>query len=372
MRVTQPAVLVGAYDWDEKLIPRAEYDARINQVFAKLSDGGLAGLVVYGNKVDNAALAYLTNFAPKIESGMALVTKDGKVRIHGAGSPHMMVNAKRLTWTEDVRPLRDPAKNISEWADEVGAKGPLGFWTCEAMPTDLLPRAQAGLGERKLVDVSDKLNALLREKSPVALRLVREACGMLGKAATVLEEWFHGASAREAAIAAEKAATQAGAQDVRVLISLGKGGTPTAIDYPESGKHDPLLAYIAVRHAGYWAEGFLTLASMPNDTLTRTQAALKAMLAKAKAGTGVAELRDVAQSALGKLAIHPAARKAAVGVGLALEETEAAPGGVAKLEAGRVYSLRAGAQVSLSDNALLSAMIVPKADGVDILWSALG
>ncbi len=371
MRVTQPAVLVGAYDWDEKLIPRAEYDARIKQVFAKLGDGGLAGLVVYGNKVDNAALAYLTNFAPKIESGLALVTQDGKLRIHGSGSPHMMVNAKRLTWTEDVRPLRDVAKNIAEWADEA-AKGPLGLWTCEAMPTDLLPRAQAGLGERKLLDVSDKLNALLREKSPVALRLVRDACGMLGKAATVLEEWFHGASAREAAVAAEKAALQAGAQDMRVLISLGKGGTPTAIDYPESGKHDPLLAYIAVRHAGYWAEGFLTLASASNDTLARAQAALKAMLAQAKAGTSVAELRDAAQSALGGLAIHPAAKKAAVGVGLALEEAEAAPGGVAKFVAGRVYSLRAGAHVSMSDNALLSAMVLPKADGVDILWSALG
>lgn len=371
MRVAQPAVLVGAYDWDEKFIPRAEFEARVKQVFSKLADKGLAGLVVYGNKVDNAALAYLTNFAPKIESGLALVTQDGKVRIHGSGSPQMMVNAKRLTWVEDVRPLRDPAKNIAEWADEAG-QGPLGFWTSEAMPGDLLPKIEAGLGARKLVDVSATLNALLREKSPVALALTRDACGMLDKAAAAVKEWFHGASAREAAIAAEKAATKAGAQDVRVLISLAKGGTPTAIDYPDGGKLDPLLAYIAVRHAGYWADGFLTLSSTANPTLERTQAALKAMLATAKAGTSVAELRDAAQSALGGLAIHPAARKPAVGIGLMLEETEAEPGGVAKLEAGRVYSLRAGAQVSATDNALLSAMIVPKAGGVDVLWSALG
>jgi Xaa-Pro aminopeptidase len=370
MRVTQPAVLVGNYDWDEQLIPRAEYDQRIKRVLGKL-DASLAGLVVYGNKVDNAALAYLTNFAPKIESGMALVAKDGKVRVHGAGSPQMMANAKRLTWTEDVRPLRDPAKNIAEWADE-SAKGPLGFWTTEAMPADLLPRIQAGLGERKLTDVSATLNALLREKSPVALKLTREACGMLDKAVATLKEWSHGTSAREAAVAAEITATKAGAQDVRILISLAKGGTPTAIDYPDGGKLDPLLAYIAVRHAGYWAEGFLTITSMPHDSVAKTQAALKAMLAVAKAGTTVSELRDAAQSALGGLAIHPAARKPAVGIGLMLEETEAEPGGVAKLESGRVYSLRAGAQVSASDNALLSAMIVPKAGGVDILWSALG
>lgn len=369
MRVTQPAVLVGPYDWDEKLLPRAEFAAREKQVAAKIADRGLDGLVVYGNKIDNAALAYLTNFEPKIESGIALLGKDGKVRVHGAGNPQMMVNARRLTWVEDVRPLRDPAKNIAEWAQETGA-ATLGLWATEAMPGDLLPRIEAGLG-RKLVDVSASLDALLREKSPVALRLEREACTMLGKAASAMTEWFHGASGREAAIAAEKAAADAGAQDARVLISLGKGGTPTAIDYPEGGKLDPLLAYLAVRHAGYWAEGFLTLASQPHDTVARTRAALEAMLAIAKAGTSVAELRNAAQAALGGLPVHPATRKPAIGIGLMLEEREAEPGGVAKLEAGRVYSLRAGAHVSVADNALLSAMVVPKAGGVEILWSAL-
>jgi hypothetical protein len=91
----------------------------------------------------------------------------------------------------------------------------------------------------------------------------------------------------------------------------------------------------------------------------------------AKAGTTVAALHEAAQSALGGLAVHPAARKLAVGVGLMLEENEAEPDGVAKLEAGRVYSLRAGATKSASDNALLSAMVVAKEGGVDVLWSAL-
>lgn len=370
MRVTQPAVLVGNYDWSEELLPRAEYETRIKAVLAKL-DPSLAGLVVYANKVDNAALAYLTNFEPKIESAIGLLAKDGKIRIHAAGSPQMMVNAKRLTWAEDVRPQRDVPKHITEWADEAAGAGALGFWTTEAMPAELLPRLQAGLGERKLVDVSASLNALLREKSPVALKLTREACGMLDKAVAAMKGRFNGESGREAAIAAEKAAANAGAQDVRVLISLSKGGTPTAIDYPDGGKLDPLLAYIAVRHAGYWAEGYVTLTSMTFESITRTQAALQAMLAVAKAGTTTAELRDAAQTAFGSLAIHPAVRRPAVGIGLMLEETEAEPGGVSKLEAGRVYSLRAGAHVSISDNALMSAMIVPKADGVDVLWSAL-
>lgn len=370
MRVTQPAVLVGNYDWSEDLLPRAEYEARLKQVLGKL-ESGLSGLVIYGNKIDNAALAYVSNFAPKIESAIALLTKDGKLRIHAAGSPQMMVNAKRLTWTEDVRPQRDVPKHIAEWAEEAAGQGALGFWTSEAMPADLQPRIEAGLSGRKLVDVSATLNALLREKSPVALKLSREASGILGEAVEAMKDRFHGESGREAAVAAERVAADAGAQDVRILISLSKGGTPTAIDYPDGGKLDPLLAYVAVRRAGYWAEGFVTLTSMHHDTLTRTQAALKAMLAMAKAGTSVAALQEAAQAELGGLAIHPAARRLAVGVGLMLEESEAEPDGVAKLEAGRVYSLRAGATESPSDNALLSAMVVAKEGGVDVLWSAL-
>lgn len=370
MRVTQPAVLVGNYDWSEDILPRAEYGARLKQVLGKL-DGGLAGLVIYGNKIDNAALAYVSNFAPKIESAIALLTKDGKLRIHAAGSPQMMINAKRLTWVEDVRPQRDAAKHVAEWAEEAAGQGPLGLWTTEAMPADLLPRFEAALGGRKLLDVSATLNALLREKSPLALKLSRDAGGVLAKSVEAMKDRFNGESSREAATAAARIAADAGAQDSRILISLSKGGTPTAIDYPDGGKLDPLLSYIAVRYAGYWAEGFVTLTSMNHETVTRTQAALKAMLATAKAGTTASALRDAAQSALGGLAVHPAARQVAVGVGLMLEEIEAEPGGVAKLEAGRVYSLRAGASKSASDNALLSAMIVAKEGGVDVLWSAL-
>jgi hypothetical protein len=283
----------------------------------------------------------------------------------------MMVNAKRLTWVEDVRPQRDIPKHITDWADEAGGQGPIGFWTTDTIPADLQPRIEAGLGGRKLVDVSATLNALLREKSPLALKLTRDACGVLAKAVGTMKDRVSGESGREAATAAARVAADAGAQDSRILISLNKGGTPTAIDYPDGGKLDPLLAYVAVRYAGYWAEGFITLTSMTHDTVTRTQAALKAMLKVAKAGTTVAALRDAAQAELGGIAIHPAAAQAAVGIGLMLEETEAEPDGVAKLEAGRVYSLRAGGTKSAADNALLSAMVVPKADGIDVLWSAL-
>ncbi len=138
-----------------------------------------------------------------------------------------------------------------------------------------------------------------------------------------------------------------------MLISLSDGGTPTAIDYPEGGKHDPLLAYIAVRHAGYWAEGFLTLASAPNQTLTRTQAALKAMLGGHQGGRQrrrVCAMRRRARSA--GLAVHPAARKVAVGIGLMLEESRSRAGRRFEARGGPgLFAARRRAKHRRSDNA---------------------
>lgn len=372
MRVVQPAVLIGAYDWEEKLIPRAEFDARLKEVLGIVAASGLSGLVVYGNKIENAALAYLTNLTPKLDSAFALFAPDGSVRIHSAGSPQMMVNAQRLTWVDGVKPLRDAGKHIAEWAEAL-PPGPLGLWASPAMPADLLPRLQAALPSRLLRDVGSQLDPLPRPKSPLAKRLIRDACAALTAASAALTQAFQkGATTRDAVVAAEKAAAAAGAQDIRVLASLSDGGTPTALDYPQSGKLDPLLAYIAVRHAGYWADGFVTLSAKPSAALAKTQDALRAMLAVARAGTTVAELERTAREKLDGIEIHPAARKPVSGIGLSLEETEAEPGGVSRLEEGRIYTLRAGARKSPNESALLSAMIEPKTSQAEVLWSSLG
>jgi Xaa-Pro aminopeptidase len=372
MRVTQPAVLVGPYDWDEKLIPASEFKERGKEVWQKLGGAGLAGLIVYGNKMDNAALAYLTNFTPKIQDGYALVAPDGSVRLHSAGSPHMMVNAQRLTWVDAVKPIRDIGKHIGEWAEGLG-QGPLGLWATPTMGGDQLNGIANANPARPIKDVSATLDPLLLAKTGVAGRVMRDASGILAKGTTTFRQAFkNGATAREAAVAAEKAAADANASDIRVLVSLSPGGTPTAIDYPQGDKLDPVLAYIAVRYGGYWAEGALTLSSSPSDALKRSEAALQAMLAKARAGATIADLAAAARDKLGGLTIHPAAKKAASGVGLSLAETETTPGGVTRLDEGRIYTLRAGASSSKSDNALLSAMIEPKANGAEILWSSLG
>ena len=126
-----------------------------------------------------------------------------------------------------------------------------------------------------------------------------------------------------------------------------------------------------MRRAGYWADASITLTTKPGKIVERTHAALAAMLEKARAGVAAAELAATAREKLGDSAIHPAARKPVVGIGLSLVEREASPSGVETLEEGRVYTLRAGARGGAGDNAILSAMIEPKPGGVEVLWSSL-
>jgi hypothetical protein len=372
MYVTTPEVLIGDYDWEGTLIPRAEYDSRIAAIWSKLSDLDLSGLVVYGNKVENAALAYVSNFTPKIDAAVALLPRKGEMRIHSAGSPQMMVNAKRLTWAEDVRPLRDIGRDISEWV-EGQQQGELGLWLSPEAPSYVLQQFEVALRTRKFRDVSNLLNPLLREKSSVALKLMLAASRMLEKGARALQtEFKRGVTAREAAVAAEIAVCREGAQDVRVLISLSDGGTPTAVDYPVGPRLDPLLAYIAVRHGGYWVEGYLTLASTENDPLMKTKAVLEAMLGKAKGGSTAVELSRTAAQVLGQFDVHPAVNPPFIGIGLMRDESGLEAGGEADaLEIGRVYSLRAGAHNATRGNALLSALVIPTNDGLDVLWSSL-
>jgi hypothetical protein len=219
-----------------------------------------------------------------------------------------------------------------------------------------------------LRDVGATLDPLLWEKSPVAMNLMRGAGSALARAMAALRREFgRGASARDAMVAAETAAFAAGAQDVRPLVSVSAGGTPTAIDYPDGARVDPLLTYIAMRHAGYWAEGMQTLSSRSCASLDAAKASLAAVLAAARVGARIADLEAVAREKRGGIDAHPAARKLAIGTGLAAEE----PGRIDRLEAGRVYSLRVGARKEAGDAALLSAMVAPKAGATEILWSAI-
>jgi Xaa-Pro aminopeptidase len=376
MRMKNTALLTGPYDWDPALLPLAEFEARLNAVRRVLATCGATALLVHGDSVEHGALAYLAGFVPKLGPAFALVPRDGPVRILASGGPGMIGSAKLLTWAEDVRPLSNLRNALSEWLGEKNRNGQavLGLWGGKMMAQGPYLAVVAAIQPfGKMIEMDDQLDALRRYKSPRELELLREACRILAVACDAFERAAaDGSGARSAALAAERAAFASGAQDVRILASARNGGPPLPFDGPGDIHVAPLLACLAVRFAGYWAEGLVTVAAPPSGALARARAALTEMLREVRPGATSSDLFRAAAQHLPPYKFHPPAESVSGnGIGLSFEESpNLGRDEKLRLEEGGVYTLRAGAMGEGSDNAVISAMVKVTGTGIDVLWSA--
>ena len=203
----------------------------------------------------------------------------------------------------------------------------------------------------------------MRRKSPCECTLIRRACATLDAAVTALTAANQsGAGVTASVLAAEHAALRCGAQDVRTLFSVDQGRTLRPFTVPAEQSADPLQAYVAVRQAGYWAEGFITLSAERQAAAATARAALRSGLAMALPGRRRGDLADAIARAVG--APHPVTREPVVSIGLALEESA---GRADVLIAGEVLSLRAGV-LDRDGAAIASAMVAVRDSGHELLW----
>ena len=376
MRMKNTALLTGPYDWDPVLLPPAEFDERLANVRRVLAQREATALLVHGNSVEHGALAYLTNFVPKLGPAFALVPLEGPIRILASGGPGMMRSAKLLTWVEHVRPLGNLRNSLVEWLEETihDGRAALGLWGGSIMaqrPYLAVAAAMEPFG--KMVEMDVQLDALRRRKSARELMLLREACRILAVACDAFERTAaDGSGARTVALAGERAAFVAGAQDVRILASARNGGPPLPFDGPDDLRVTPLLACVAVRFAGYWAEGLVTVDPAPGEALARAGEALSAMLREVRPGATSSDLFRIVAKRLPPYNFHPSLEPAVGnGIGLSFEESPIlARDEAANLEEGGVYTIRAGATGEGRDHAIVSAMVAVNASGIEVLWAA--
>jgi Xaa-Pro aminopeptidase len=378
VQLKHTALLTGPYDWDPALVPVQEYETRLAAVGQVLAKSSASGLIVHGNSSEYGALAYLTGFVPKLGPAFALLVKDTSVRLHVSGSPTMLAAAKRLTWQKDVWPVDDLSASIRDWMPE-GLRGEqiqIGLWGSSALALRAYRAIKVAIEPHgHIADLGGPLEALRLRKSPWEQALLRQASRVLDRATRAMSgAAVAGAGARSAALAAEREAFAAGAQDVRILASARNGGPPLALDGPSDLVADPLLAYLAVRFAGYWADAFMTLSQSPPKALAHAQEALAAMLRIAGPGVTLQELAALGEEHLPPYKVHPfAAHLVGNSIGLSIEEPcEPVLAESAVLQPDGVYSLRYGATSEGSDNAMVSALILVRPQKTDVLWSALG
>jgi Xaa-Pro aminopeptidase len=371
------ALLTGPYDWDPALLPRAEFDTRLAAVRRVLAGHGATALLVHGHSGEYGALAYLTGVVPKLGPAFALVPNDGPLRVLVSGGPAMLSAAKLLSWVDDVRAFGDLGNAIRDWLKDLAPvrNVVLGLWGHQAMahrPYMALAGATQSFG--KLIELAEPLDALRRNKSPRERELLDRASRILAASSGVFARTaIGGRGARSAALAAERAAFALGAQDVGILASARDGGPPLPFDGPADVPVDPLLACLAVRFAGYWAEGLVTISSTPYGALARAEASLRAMLEEARAGARSSDLARVAASHLSPYRVHSVVEyEIGSSIGLSLEESRSlGRDESSQLEVGGVYTLRSGAMGEGRDNAIVSAMIAVERARVEVLWSAL-
>lgn len=374
-----PTLLVGPYDWQPEQLPKSEFRERIEALWRKIAT--CSAVVVYGDSRNHAELAYLSNFAPKLGPALMLIPREGEPVLLVSGAPNMLPAARQLTWVENLQPLRDAGKAIIQWTSESGVLGRtssaprLGLIAGENMRSAFYRSlSEAFSAGNPLVDETSAVRTLVRHKRPRELAVIREACSILTAATDALREAKRsGAGVTTAVLEAERVANQSGAQDVRTLFSLDGGRTLRPFEEPVDDRVDPLQTYMAVRRAGYWVEAFVTLAASQHPALRKAADALQALIAMAKDKTPCAELVCLATEKIRPYNTHVMTTgNIGNSIGLSLEEEpRLLADSDQTLEAGSVYTLRAGVTDGGEHHAILSAMIAVQRDGNELLWSAV-
>jgi Xaa-Pro aminopeptidase len=376
MRTMHPSIMIGSYGWEQDRVPRDEFQIRMAALHGVMDRRGLKAVLLFGDAHEHSALAYFSNYSPRMRWGMALLPRQGEPRLLVSMTPRDMPAMRLMTWIPEVMSGWTWDSAFDPWlahlAEGVSADTPIAIGTVrlDLMRPPLMQSLEKSLGNRCRLHAVDDEVAALRTTRPRELSLQREACGVArAGAAAFTQAWRSGIGAEAAALEAERAARLLAAQDVRTLVSLDGGRTLSPFRGAFAAGTDPLLGYIAVKHMGYWAELFVSAAAAPSDMARRAEAGLEAALRAAGPGVRAGAIHAAAIAALGGHPLHPAL-SGSVGRRIGLSSNE---GGELRadsrhtLNPGDVYALHVGAHDERAGGAIASAMIVLTGRGCNVL-----
>lgn len=318
-------------------LPREEHSERLEALRAAAADAGLAAVVVYGDARDYAALCYVSGYIPALRWAVALVPVAGEPSLYLAGPTRDLAYTQTLTWIDDIHAVSE----LDDALARLRRKGHVALVGAERIRASVRRRLAAA------ADLVEGDERLLEERMwtprPRELAPLRAAAALTRHAADVAEkEHAGGAGATEALLAAERAAREQGAHDVRALYSLDGGRTVRPFETVVEGRPRTLAFYLAVELDGYWGEAMRTSGAEP--ALAKAVAErLRDVAAELEPGLAAREVID----RLGRLPEgterHPvvSGRRAIARLGLGRDDRFAADAD-AELAPG-AYSLRAGA-----------------------------
>ena len=315
-----------------------------------------------GIRREHAALAYLSNFIPRMRWGMALLPRQGDSRLLCSMSSRDVPAMRTMTWITDVHSGWEWNKAFDPWIETQKGDGEIALATIgfDLMAPALQAAVTRSLGNSfRLHRVDDILEVPGPRKRPREVALIRSSCRILEAAAMAYADgWRRERKPEAGALAAERIARAMAAQDVRTLVSLDDGRTLMPYQGRFEAAGNRLVGYLAVKYAGYWADQFIAAGATPDALAGAVGTAQDALIAAVQPGVTGDALYSKVAGLLAPNTLHPVL-SASVGhrIGLSLHEgPEFRAGTDAAIELGGVYCL----QVGMRDAAggLLSSAIV--------------
>jgi len=192
---------------------------------------------------------------------------------------------------------------------------------------------------------------------------MRNHLASLGATVTVAREVVSsGGKAADAARAAEKAGLLDGAHEVRTLFSRDGGRTLQPFERVEPESSSVFASYIARRELGHWAEALVSHNVAPTQAQEIIDV-LSRMVAAAKGGALVGDLEQLRGTRLPGAKQHPFTARAVAQLGLAIQEKTPND----KLQAGGIYSLRAGLIFEEQTAAIGSVVVLVNDSSAEVL-----
>jgi hypothetical protein len=335
----EPVVRVGRAAWDQRLLPRDEFAARLRAALDAARRAGLDALVVFGHAARSECLTYLTNFVPSARWG-ALVAVPGRepVLLAGLGGQREGPYQRTVTWVRDLvhAPLSG-ATLRQVLADRGATSGRLGVVGLrQLMPADRVADIEDGLAGWELVPLDTELAALWRVTGPRERAVLAAATAILEQARQqAVCEFSASRSVTRSAAAADRLARLRGCRDVRILIGSGDGSLRPYQGVRADGESGMLVAYLTAEWLGYWTE---LAFSYPHNALAPEPGLLPAALSRTsrQVAPGVRPEQLRAGFTEGELHVR--------GLGLSITELPDRPAGWDALRAGDVISLLAARQ----------------------------
>ena len=374
MYTVHPSIIIGSYTWDQDRLPRDEFELRQADLHRAMDQNRWQAMFLYGDACEHSAIAYYTGFVPRVRWALALVPREGEPRLLVSMSSRDVPAMKLMTWIPDVLSGWQWESAFDTWlagmkGDGVIDVGSVGFDIIQAR---LYQSVERSIGGRVRLVPARGFASADRAMRPRELSLVREACAVVqGAGRAMVQAWRAGSGAEAAALDGERTARSMAAQDVRTLVSPDRGRTLVPFGGEFHAKVDTLVAYIAVKVFGYWAELFVTDAQAPGELISAARSGLDAVKSGLRPGATGAQLFAQGVRPLGSRALHPVLG-ASVGrrIGLSLNEgADLREDSQRPLEAGSAYALHVGTRDD-AGGALVSAMAVLTDKGVEILCSS--